>query len=112
VKQKEIWLIRLDSPAGAEMGKVRPCVIVSSNLVGILPLKVIAPLTDYKEKYDAVPWMVKIAPTHTNGLEKISAIDVFQVRSVSKERLIRKIGDITDSDMKNVSEALKPIFAC
>ena len=112
MKQKEIWLIQLDPPAGAEMGKVRPGVIVNSNLVGILPLKVIAPLTDYKDTYNAVPWMVKITPTHTNGLEKISAIDVFQIRSVLKERLIKKIGDITDSDMKNVSEAIKLIFAC
>lgn len=112
MKQKAIWLIQLDPQAGSGMGKVRPCVIVNSNFVGILPLKVITPLTDYKDKYDAVPWMVKIAPTKTNGLEKISAIDVFQVRSVSKERLIKKIGDITDCDMKNVSEALKLIFTC
>jgi mRNA interferase MazF len=47
--QGAIWRINLDPTIGAEIKKTRPCVILNSNKVGKLPLKVIAPLTDLKE---------------------------------------------------------------
>ena len=44
----DIWLINLDPTIGAEIQKTRPAIIVNSDAVGILPLKIIAPLTDWK----------------------------------------------------------------
>ncbi len=54
----EIWLINLDPTIGAEIKKTRPAVIVSSDAVGILPLRVIIPLTEWKENYSQAAWMV------------------------------------------------------
>lgn len=51
MKQGEIWLINLDSTIGAEIHKTRPAVILNDNALGKLPLRVIAPLTDWKERY-------------------------------------------------------------
>ena len=51
MKRNDIWLVNLDPTIGAEIRKTRPCVIVSNDAVGVLPLKVIAPLTDFKERY-------------------------------------------------------------
>lgn len=48
----EIWLINLDPSLGAEIQKTRPAVIVNDDAVGALPLKVIVPLTDWKDRYD------------------------------------------------------------
>ena len=62
MKRAEIWLINLDPSVGAEIRKTRPAVIVSSDAVGVLPLKVIVPLTDWKEHYEIAPWMVKVEP--------------------------------------------------
>jgi mRNA interferase MazF len=47
----EIWLINLDPTIGAEIRKTRPAVIVSEDAIGILPLRVIVPLIDWKERY-------------------------------------------------------------
>ena len=44
----EIWLLNLDPTVGAEIQKTRPGIIVSDNSIGILPLKVIVPVTDWK----------------------------------------------------------------
>jgi len=99
MKQKEIWLINLDPSIGAEIKKTRPCVILNDDSIGVLPLKVVAPITDYKEKYEIVPWMVQLIPDKLNNLKKISVIDVFQVRSVSEKRLIRKLGVIREDDI-------------
>jgi len=110
MKQKEIWLINLDPSIGAEIRKTRPCVILNDDSIGVLPLKVVAPITDYKEKYKIVPWMIQLIPDKLNNLEKISVIDVFQVRSVSEKRLIRKLGVIREDDILKAKEALKLVF--
>jgi len=110
MRQKEIWLVNLDPTIGAEIKKTRPCVILNDNAVGVLPLKVIAPITDYKDKYEPVPWMVKLTPDASNNLEKISVIDVFQIRSVSQKRLIKIIGCIDDAELIAALEAIKVVF--
>jgi mRNA interferase MazF len=106
MKQGEIWLINLDPTVGAEMNKTRPAVIVSDDQLGKLPLKIIAPITDWKAHYGIAPWMIAIDPSNQNGLSKKSSIDCFQVRSVSKNRLIMQIGNITFLEMLQVQEGI------
>ncbi|HEX3034372.1 MAG TPA: type II toxin-antitoxin system PemK/MazF family toxin [Thermodesulfobacteriota bacterium] len=110
MKQREIWLINLDPTIGAELKKTRPCVILSNNAIGVLPLKVIVPITDYKPRYDKVSWMVKVSPNSMNNLDKASVIDLFQVRSVAKERLVKKIGEISDEELEQCRKALETVF--
>lgn len=110
MRQGEIWLINLDPTIGAEIRKTRPCVIMNDNAVGALPLKVIAPLTDLKERYLKVPWMVAIAPDPANNLAKPSALDLFQVRCLAEERLIRKLGEINTQQLTAAAQALKTVF--
>ena len=94
MKQGEIWLINLDPTIGAEIKKTRPAIIVNHNALGKLPLKIIVPVTDWKDRYDVAPWMVKIEASKENGLSKISSIDCFQIRSVAEDRFLKKIGTI------------------
>ncbi len=60
MKQSDIWLVNLDPTVGAAIKKTRPAIIVSDNALGKLPLKIIVPITDWKEKYESVPWMIYI----------------------------------------------------
>ena len=53
----------LDHTVGAEMNKTRPAVIVSDDRLGKLPLKIIVPVTDWKEHYSVAPWMIAISTT-------------------------------------------------
>jgi len=73
MRRGEIWLINLDPTVGAEIRKTRPAVIVNDDAVGILPLKVIVPITDWKDRYAVAPWMVRLDPDRNNGLTKPSA---------------------------------------
>jgi len=108
--QGEIWLINLDPTVGAEIKKTRPCAIVSDNAIGALPLKIIAPFTDFKERYRVVPWMVVCEPDSDNNLSKTSALDLFQVRCVAEERLIRCIGHIDFATLLKAQLAIKTVF--
>ncbi len=110
MNQGEIWLVNLDPTIGAEIRKTRPCVIMNDDAVGLLPLKIIAPLTDFKDRYLRVPWMVVINPDAANRLQKPSSLDLFQVRCVSEERLVRKAGMIDPKQIALAQDALKTVF--
>ncbi len=106
MKQSEIWLINLDPTIGAEIKKIRPAIIVNDNHLGKLPLKVIVPLTDWKERYSIAVWMVQIVPDKQNKLSKLSSADCFQIRSVSEDRFIKKIGIITSTQLEKIQYAI------
>ncbi len=107
----EVWLINLDPTIGAEIKKTRPAVIVNDDTMGILPLRIIVPLTEWKERYTIAPWMTLVMPDVENGLAKPSAADAFQVRSVSRERFVRRLGQISLPLMQKIAEALKIVLA-
>ena len=110
MKQGDIWQIELDPAIGAEMKKSRPALIVSVDALGKLPLKIIAPITDWKEHYSDYPWMVKILPSKQNGLVKASVVDCFQIRSVSIERLAARLGYVEPEIVKQVQEAVAQVI--
>jgi mRNA interferase MazF len=111
MKQSEIWLISLDPTLGAEIKKTRPAIVVNDNSLGKLPLKIIVPLTDWKERYEIAPWMVYIKPDSLNNLSKESAADCFQIRSIAEERFIKKIGRISSSNLEDIKDALSKVLA-
>jgi mRNA interferase MazF len=111
MKQSEIWLINLDPIIGAEIKKIRPAVIVSDDSLGKLPLKIIVPITDWKDRYEIAPWMVKIEPDLSNGLTKISSADCFQVRSLSDQRFVKKIGITSEKIMDEIRTGLSKVLS-
>ncbi|MDM3856284.1 MAG: type II toxin-antitoxin system PemK/MazF family toxin [Aphanizomenon gracile PMC649.10] len=107
----EVWLVNLDPTIGTEISKKRPCIIVNDNAIGILPLKIIVPVTDWKERYSIRPWMVKLELSTENSLAKVSSVDTFQIRSVSEIGLIRKLGQLSESQMQLISQALAVVLS-
>lgn len=110
MKQGEIWLINLDPTIGAEIKKTRPAVIINHDSLGRLPLKVIVPITDWKERYVIAPWMIRIEPSSTNGLAKTSSIDCFQIRSVSEKRFVKRLGYIDASKQLQIRAAVSKVL--
>ena len=110
MKRSEIWLINLDPTIGAEIRKTRPAVIVNDDSLGILPLKVVVPITDWKSKYSVADWMVRLDPNSTNNLRKVSSADCFQVRSLSQIRMVRMIGEVSDVKMQEIEIALAKVL--
>lgn len=110
-QQNEIWLINLDPTIGAEIQKTRPAIIVNDNSVGKLPLKIIVPITDWKDRYEIAPWMIKIEPDKQNNLTKISAIDCFQIRCVSENRFVTQVGTIDDNISAEIKISLSKVLS-
>ena len=110
MRRGEIWLINLDPTIGAEIKKTRPAVIVNDDAVGILPLKIIVPITEWKDRYAVAPWMIRLDPDSTNRLDKASAADTFQIRSVSHQRFVRRVGAVSDKVISEIERGLATVL--
>ena len=110
MRQGEIWEINLSPTVGAEIKKKRPAVIINDDAIGILPLKVIVPITEWKERFRGAIWIVKIDPDSENKLKKPSAVDSFQIRSVSTRRFLRKIGSVSVRVSDEIKKAIKAVI--
>ncbi len=104
IKQAEIWLINLDPTIGSEIAKSRPCVVISHDEIGILPLKTVVPLTDWKARYKEYPWMVRLDPDSRNGLAKPSAVDTFQIKNISERRFVKRLGAVTKAQLRLIHQ--------
>lgn len=102
----EIWRIRFDPAEGDEIKKVRTAVVISENAIGRLRLKIVVPITEWKPRYTALPWFVYLSATPRNGLTKESRADAFQVKSVSETRFMGRLGELTDSQLDEIANAI------
>lgn len=103
----EVWLLDLTGGGGAEIDKIRPAVVVSSDSIkGGLPLKVIVPLTSWQEGFRGRVWHRQILPTSTNGLHNTSSADAMQVRSVTRLRFQKKLGILRAAELQEIVAAV------
>lgn len=108
MKQGEIWDLYLDPVAGREQGGRRPAVIISGNLLNTyLEVVIVCPLTTSIKNYKG---NLILEPDEVNGLDKKSEVLTFHVRSVSKDRLQKKLGEISKSDVEFIKSTLNDIL--
>ena len=105
-KRGEIWLIDFDPAVGAEIRKARPAVVMSVDSVGRLPLRIVVPVTDWKPAYSGYGWFVELPATSANRLHKDSGADAFQVKSVSENRFVAFVGEVTPAQIDEIAEAI------
>jgi len=92
VLRGEIWSINFDPTVGAEIQKIRPGLVISSDSIGILPIRLVAPVTSWHPDFKNNVWHVPISPDKGNGLQTESAIDIIQIRSMDIPRFIMRLG--------------------
>jgi mRNA interferase MazF len=100
----EIWWVRLDPTIGAEIKKSRPCLILSSNVINERRRTVIViPLSSSPQS--SPPLLV---PVVCAGRNAVAVVD--QIRAVSKERLDRMIGAVSNGEMSAIENSLRQIL--
>lgn len=105
-RRGEIWRVDLEPTRGAEMQKTRPAVVLNSDRLGRLPLRLVIPLTGWNEGYTGLLWMTRVDPTAASGLSKLSAADAFQTRGVSLERFENRIGVLSEEALLRITRSL------
>ena len=108
MKQAEIWYADLNPVKGNEQAGYRPVVIISGNLLNkYLYIVVVCPLTTKIKNYKG---NLVLKPTEQNGLDNTSEILTFHVRSVSKDRLVKKTGKISENELEQIKLGLNEIL--
>ena len=102
----EVWWIEFDPTVGSEVRKTRPAVVASVPSVGVLPLRIVVPVTEWDARWSDVPWMVHLGRGPRNGLAKDSAADSFQVKSLSLERFRSRLGAVTAGEVEEIAAAV------
>ncbi len=108
MKQGEIWMLDLNPIKGSEQAGKRPCVIISGNVLNtFMNTVIVCPLTTQLKHYKG---NVILEPHKKNGLKDTSEVLVFHIRSVSKERLTKRLGSIFRGQMVEVIGGLNDIL--
>jgi len=109
LNRSEIWRL---SPGAktAGVGEGRLVVILSSDALAVLPLRVVVPLLAWREDFAAAPWMVRLPPVLHSGLEEVMAADVLQVRSISTGRLHTRLGSLPQRLTDQITAALGEVL--
>jgi mRNA interferase MazF len=106
MKRGEVWLVDFDPALGDEIRKTRPAVVLSSDMLGKLRLKVVVPITSWQDKFADNSWMVLLVSTAKNGLMNDSVADTLQVQSVAHERFQKRLGMVEPQILDEILEAL------
>lgn len=113
-KRSQIWWIDLDPTKGSEIKKRRPCVIVSTDGVQRLPVRIVVPLTDWNESFTTSMFHIKVdvddaEAFEATGLKKGGAADVMQIRCVSEDRFGDYIALMSADKMEEIAHAIAAI---
>jgi mRNA interferase MazF len=104
LRRGDVFLVSLDPTRGGEIRKTRPCVVVSPDeLNAHLQTFIVAPLTTGSHPY---PFRV---PCRFEGRAGYIVLD--QIRTVDRERLVRKLGKLTPSTLRRTLAILQDMFA-
>lgn len=107
----DVWLFDPDPTKGREIGKkTRPAIIVSNDSFnnGPADLVIVIPLTTKNKK---IPCHISISPKD-GGVREQSFAMCEQIRSISKERLVSKWGQIKNEVvLRQIGEWISSILS-
>jgi mRNA interferase MazF len=109
IKQWYIYTANLNPQLGTEAGKVRPVLVIQSDLLNsIHPSTIILPITT-NIILNAEPLRYNLKPAES-GLKKESAILIDQVRAIDNQRFVKEIGKINPAQIKKIKQSLMEVL--
>jgi mRNA interferase MazF len=109
IKQFEIWIADLNPRIGTETGKIRPVIVVQTDLLNKEhPSTVVCPITT-NVKPDTEILRVHLKKSKF-GVKEDCDIMIDQVRAIDNKRLVKKIGEVDSDTADLVRENLKIVL--
>lgn len=111
LRRGDIIIVDLGETQGHEKQGIRPAVVISSELMNENSDNVIvAPMTSASHKQRLLPTHVYITSNEYSGLKKDSIVQLEDIRSVSKQRMIKHIGCLTGKELGVVDSRIGTVF--
>lgn len=104
IKQFEVWIADLNPQIGTEPGKVRPVMVLQTNLLNKVshPSTIICPITTNVIKGSEI-LRVHLKRGTANLTENCDLL-IDQIRSIDNKRLVKKLGDLPPEIVQKVKE--------
>jgi mRNA interferase MazF len=97
----EVWLVSFDSSIGGEVQKTRPAVVVSNDTANALLNRVqVVPVSSRLGRLYPAEAAISL-----NGESRKAMAD--QIATISKRRLIRLLGAVSETDMEAIGRAIR-----
>ena len=105
IRTGEVWLAQLDPVMGHEQGGRRPVVVVSSNGMNALPIRmaIVVPLTGRDRGLITQPRIESSAA----GLKRASFARPEDVRAIDTDRLHRRLGEVSEPELAEIRKVLR-----
>lgn len=104
VKRGEIWLAALDPTIGSEIQKTRPCLVISPpEIHDHLRTVIVAPMTSGNR-----PAGFRV-PVQFQGVDGLILLE--RSRALDKQRLLQKLGSVSDATLGQVLQTLRELYA-
>lgn len=105
-RRGDVYLVNFDPTIGAEIQKTRPALIVQNDVGNrYSPVTVVAAISSWKGE-SLYPTEVLVKNSE-GGLKAASLVLLNQIRTIDKQRLIKKIGTLHAETMEYVDKALQ-----
>ena len=104
-RRGEVYLVNFDPTLGAEIKKTRPALILQNDIANRhSPITIVAAITSrFDESLYPTEVLIRAAE---GGLTVDSVVLLNQIRSLDKQRLVRRLGVIKPATMEQVEQAL------
>ncbi len=103
-RRGEVWWVRLEPTLGSEIGKTRPCLVLSANILNERRRTVVVvPLSSSPKPSPPI-----LVPLECAGRPVVAVTD--QIRAVAKERLHKRLAEVSASDLLAVETGVRRIL--
>ena len=106
--RREVWFADLNPTIGREQAGIRPVLVVSTNSLNHGPADLVVAVSLTTRARRVQSW-VQIDPPE-GGLRATSYVMCETVRSLSKTRLIRRWGSVSEATMEEVEDVLRVLL--
>ena len=102
----EVYLVSFDPTVGAEIQKTRPALVLQNDVSNeYSPITIVAAITS---KFDEPLYPTEVLIQVPEGGLTINSVALLNhIRSIDKQRLIKRLGKLEESTMKQVNQAIQ-----
>lgn len=111
IQRGEIYWLDWNPSRGSEQAGRRPALVVQTDVANHKPHYPLTVVVAVSTHGRPIPFHVAVQPEAANGLTALSYVKCEQIMTVSKDRLVSRIGVVDSATMAHVDHAIKQVLS-
>jgi len=103
-RRGEVWLVNFDPARGSEQKGVRPALVVQNDTGNVYAsTTIVSAITSTIREFP----VTVVLSAGEGGLQRLSLVNLAQLLTIDKGRLRRRLGNLNETVMEKVNEAIR-----